>query len=182
MKIGNKNPQSNIDYDTLEKIFEHTITTAVTSIDITGLSGNTDEQYMLDCRFVNGYNGGNNFYLLANNDSGTNYGTQNLVGSVTTVSANRSARTNFDIGYCSTVDYICQSNLVLHAKSGYVRTCLINIGRSITGTAVTDMIVTGSSWNNTADEITSLIIQSLNANGLGIGSSISLYRRITAWS
>jgi len=181
MKLGNIDPQVSIDYDTTEKIFETTVTgSAVTSIDITGLSGNTDEQYMLDCNIVNGYDGGMAVNVRCNGDSGTNYGRQELYGSSTTIGASRATSTHFFLTGATSSGNVGIGTLLLHAKSGHVRTAINSRAREITGTTVTNLDAIGQSWNNTADEITSLGIETEQPEALGVGTSISLYRKVSA--
>jgi hypothetical protein len=63
----------------------------------------------------------------------------------------------------------------LYAKSGYVRTALIDGCNNVATTTVADIWMLGGSWNNTADNITQLDIVSSQANGLGIGTVIELW-------
>lgn len=151
---------------------------AQTSITISGLDGDTDEEYMLICRLVNGATAATELKLRPNNDSGSNYGYQFLRAYSTTVEANRST------SYTGTfVNYANQNNLsfsetIIYAKSGYLRTMISKQSWSIIGTTVTDIVITGNSWNNTTDNITSLVIYADQTNGLGIGTVIELYRKI----
>jgi hypothetical protein len=62
---------------------------AVTSYDITGLQGDTDIEYQLITRVVNGYAGANTIRFRLNSDSGSNYGIQNMLGESATASAAR---------------------------------------------------------------------------------------------
>jgi len=180
MLAGKLNPQVSIDYDTTEKIFETTVTgSAVTSIDITGLEGDTDEQYMLDVSRVDDGNCAN-LAVRFNGDTGSNYGYQLLSGSDTTTVAARGATVYLLFGVSGTTGYLSGGNMLIHAKSGYVRTVLCNYTQNVTGTTVDTLRTLGQAWNNTGDEITSINILNSGAGDLGIGTSISLYRRIEA--
>ena len=149
---------------------------ARTVVNITGLDGDTDEEYELIMRGV----GGNEATRLRfNNDSGSNYGEQNLKGTDSTVGAGRgTANTsillfNYNLG-------VGNAGLVkatMYTKSGYVRTVLLNDVSNITGTTVSRINIAGSSWSNTADNITTMVIYNDAANGLGVGTNIELYKK-----
>ena len=68
--------------------------------------------------------------------------------------------------------------MLISAKSGYVRTAINEHTDSIVTTTVGRMYLRGQSWNNTADEITSLVVLANQANGLGVGTQITLWRKI----
>jgi len=146
------------------------------AVTIFGLEGDKDEQYMLDiCGIDDTTVAG--WRMRLNNDSGTNYGTQYLRGNNTTISAARATANEIAVGGTNADDNVTQCNCLIHAKSGYVRTILNEQSRTITGTTVTDLFVFAYSWNNTADEITSMSIY-VTSDNMNIGTLISLYRRI----
>ena len=148
-----------------------------TSITISGLAGNTDEEYQLEARIVNGYNGGCNYKLRVNNDSGSNYGMQELYAYTTNKGAARSVLDYWEFQVAAVLGDVGQSKVIIHAKSGYVRTSILEYVKSVVGTTITLIRLAGQSWNNTADEITSLVILADQTNGLGVGSQITLWRR-----
>ena len=67
---------------------------------------------------------------------------------------------------------------LIYAKSGYTRTVLHSSIYYASGTTVTGLEVRGSSWNNTADNITSIVIGASTTNGLGVGTSIELWKKV----
>lgn len=150
---------------------------AATSITISGLSGNTDEEYELITRTVNGYNGAIGIYIRPNNDTGANYGEQNLYASNTTITASRDASSAIWIGYPTALGNLSFTHTKIHAKSGYQRTTLTKKCTNVTGTTVGYVWTRGDTWTNTADEITSLVIFANRTNGLGIGSRIILLKK-----
>jgi len=181
MKLGNIDPQVSIDYDTTEKIFETTVTgPAVTSIDITGLEGDTDEVYELDSNIkANGVTG--TASLRFNGDSGTNYGFQYINGVNSTISASRNTEATTIQGYnLGTDGFVGASSYLIHAKSGYVRTVLNPRFDGSTGTTVSGCLQWGQSWNNTVDELTSITIFATGVGTFAVGSTISLYRKVSA--
>ena len=136
----------------------------------------------MDCNIINGYSGAILVGVRPNNDTtNANYGFQQLYGGSTTIAAQRgTSNPGIYIASISTVDYYSQGRMILYAKSGYIRTALNEHSTSVAGTTVTYIQTFGSSWNNTADEITSLTVVSNQTGGLGIGSVISLYRKVSA--
>lgn len=153
------------------------ITEAITSITISNLDGNVAEEYELICRFVDDDTTGG-YYLRFNNDSGNNYGYQEIDGTSSTVSAARdTSEAQIDLGYTNTDSNICFSHHLIYAKSGYIRTVLSSSAEDISGTTVTSINLKGQVWNNTADNITSIVIGALN-DKLNIGSRIILMKKI----
>ena len=147
-----------------------------TSLTISGLDGNTDEEYVLICRFIDDDTTGG-YYLRFNNDSGNNYGYQYIKGSSSTASAVRdTSEAQIDLGYTNTDGNICFSKHLIHVKSGYVRTVISESAEDISGTTVTSIKLLGQVWNNTADNITSIVIGALN-DKLNIGSRIILLKK-----
>ena len=62
----------------------------------------------------------------------------------------------------------------IYAKSGYIRTVILNDVSNISGTTVSRINTAGHSWSNTADNITNMIIYNDAANGLGVGTNINM--------
>jgi len=174
MRLGKLYPQTSPKWDGWEEIYEHTVAgSAETSITISNLSGNTDEVYMLDVRTTVAAM----TYSLKLNSDGTvtNYGFQYLYAADESLTAARNNNTIPQITHG-----IGAGNVLICAKSGENRTLLIDNIREVSGTTVTSLLTWGWVWNNSADEITSLVIVASQAGGLGVGSHISLYRRISA--
>lgn len=151
---------------------------ATTSITISGLDGNTDVMYRLTARTINGYNGQSATHIRPNNDSAANYGYQQLYGTDATFGAGRSTnRTSIlNLTYTDLLNDSSIGELYLYTKSGYVRPCINIFGWSILGTTVGGIELDGKVWNNTADNITSLVVFADQTNGLGIGTAIELWK------
>lgn len=179
MKTGKLYPLVSPVFDTWQKLYETTLVAAATSHTISGLDGDTDETWLLDMRIVQGYNGSTYFGLRPNNDSGANYGYQRLRGGSTTIAAVRGTLSSLLLssngGALGAVVHI---QCVIHAKSGFVRTAVSIDGGPAVTTTVDYASLIGLSWNNSADNITSLVVLATEAEGLGIGSRISLYKKI----
>ena len=154
---------------------------AVTSLTISGLNGDVDEEYELITRIVNGYDGSCNYLIRPNNDTGSNYGDQILYGSNITVAAarttTRTAWGNWAIG--SALGSVLFSDTIIHAKSGFVRTIIDKSTFNIATTTIGTVGINGGAWNNTSDEITSLVVLADQTNGFGIGSRVILLKKTT---
>lgn len=163
-----------------ERLAVFNITTATSSVTFSSLNGNTDEIYEIRARIVNNFAGGTNTYILPNNDTGTSYGYQYVYGTNTTTSAGRStAASGIYLAQNAATNDLSQGSGFLYAKSGYVRTHINNHSLGAATTTITGLMMFGNCWNNTADNITSLVIVSNQASGLGVGSVIELYRKVT---
>jgi hypothetical protein len=179
-QMGKVYPQGAFTYDGWVKAYETTLGTAATSLTISGLTGDTAKEYKLETRIVNGYNGTANYSCRLNADGATNYGDQQFYNSdATTVAAVRSTATSHILlGNNGALSSLNQSTTIIQAKSGYVRTAITEWTGGISNTTVTHTRMVGTSWNNTADEITSLVILADQTDGLGVGSYICLWKRV----
>lgn len=166
----------------VDQLIERYVVTgsAVTSKTFSNLLGDTDLVYYIKARIVNGYAGATLYTVRLNNDSGTNYGHQYFFGLSTSAGAGRGTHTGILFANAASGNISC-GELLLNAKSGVVRTIVNSYAESIAGTTITYIYEMGQSWNNTADQITSLVVLANQTNGIGIGSEISLWcRRATA--
>jgi hypothetical protein len=151
---------------------------AQTSITISNLDGNTDKEYRLIARVVNGYSGVSGSFLTFNGDTGTNYGDQELYGESTTVGSVRtSPRSNVFMTAGTALGGISLFDGIIYAKSGFVRTLIAKTAYRIAGTTVEGIMSEGCVWNNTADNLTSMTLTASQINGLGVGTRIILMRR-----
>lgn len=157
------------------------LTQAASTITISGLDGNTAEEYELRCRFVSGDN--SNYYcVIFNSDSGTNYGKQRLIANNTSESALRIGGVNyikFSDGVNLSTGDVNFGYLKIYAKSGKCRTALLFESVGISGTTVTQLTMAGWVWNNSADNITTITVYSGVSNGLGAGTSVELYKKVS---
>ena len=156
-----------------EKIF----TEAVTSHTFSGLNGDVDEEYRLVSFLVGGSASTAAYDLRPNNDTGANYGYQRILGTDTTVASARVTNaTAFRFGE-SSKNQITISDILIRAKSGFLRTATSKWAYEITGTTVGAIFLYGYSWNNTADNITSLVVTASQTGGIGVGSHLLLFKR-----
>ena len=171
IKTGNLSVQGKI-YGVWEEIYTNTLAAAATSVTISSLTGNTDVLYRLRARIINGYNGISNYFCRPNNIStADNYGFQYINAINVTVAAGRGTNTGFYLVGIGALGAIGFFDKIIFSKAGYVRTSI-----SENSQEALDLMLIGSSWNNTSDEITSLVVLASQANGLGIGTNIVLER------
>jgi hypothetical protein len=142
------------------------------------MSGNTDEEYRLLIRHINGYNGVGQLWLRFNNDSGTNYGYQRVYGQATTVTATQlTATTQITLAAGNSLNNSSMSDTLIYAKSGYPRTALTTVATGMATTSVDTIQQFGYVWNNTTDNITGLYFRSDQDNGIGVGTSFELWKK-----
>lgn len=159
------------------------IQTPVTTITIPNLNGDVDEEYELIIRIVNGFSGVSDYSLKLNGDTAYNYGRQYVTGVGTTASAGRGVVQGIvTIGHAANLAELTIGHLVLDAKSGKVRTAVKKTAYEISGTTVGGVYASGDSWNNTTSNITSLVVSSNSALGIGVGSRVILLKKVVLTS
>jgi hypothetical protein len=162
-----------------KQIYNTTLTEDATSLTISSLTGDTAKEYMLSARISNSYAGTSDYQIRPNNVStAANYGYQYILGSNAATGAARGTGTGFDLAP-NDASQVCFNNTIIQAKSGYVRTAITEYASRINGTTIDSVALFGQSWNNTTDEITSLVIAASQSGGLGSGTQITLYQRAT---
>mgnify|MGYP001583621021 CR=1 FL=1 len=157
------------------------LSAATTSLTISNINGDVDEEYQLIIRHIGGTGTGNEG-IRFNGDTGTNYGWQRLYGVSTTAGASRNTADNIIRFADGTLNNISLGEAIIYAKSGYVRTTINSVAGRISGTTVDNVEKLGGSWNNTADNITSITIPTFTTDGLGIGSRFILLKKVTSTS
>jgi len=183
MKIGQKNILGTFAADQYVKIYENILSSAATSITISGLDGDTDEEYRLILRYVNGCSGGTNICAYYNNDTNlTNYGGIFLQGvgpGTSSFGFSPTTDVTLYIGRADSSGNLSFSDTIIYAKSGYIRTSITTWSRNISGTTVSHIQLFSAVWNNTSTNITSLVIKDISdySNALGIGTSIELWKK-----
>lgn len=181
MKYGDMDAPNIID-TTWEVVHDSgELSSAASSYTITGLDGDNDIAYTLICRLIDDTTVGD-YKLTFNTDTGSNYGYQEMKGVSTTASATRAtAQSYWGIGQTSTDDYHCFSSTTIYAKSGTIRTGVCQYAYDITGTTVTGIVQRGFVWNNSADNITQMVITA-TADNINAGSRFILLKKRTLTS
>jgi hypothetical protein len=159
-------------------IYETDITTAVSTLSITGLNGDSDIEYVIKARFVNQGASTTDYWMSANGDTTTNYGYRAFyatnAGAVTNDSNDISGA--FLIGSQTVSGGLCFTVTELYAKSGYRRIAQNKF--SSYGSTTAYMNSSGFSyWNNTGSNLTTLTITGTTTNVIGSGSHIEVWAR-----
>jgi hypothetical protein len=156
--------------------------TAATSYTFSGLQGDTAKEYRLVGFFVNGSALESGWSMQFAGDAGaTSYGYQYLRGTDSYVNAGRAVQPAITLsssGASAPLGKIGFCEVSISAKSGVVRTTKSKSIWSVTGSTVSNIVATGSSWNNTADELTSITVFSSAAGGIAAGSRLFLFERM----
>ena len=160
----------------LTEIYRTTIEEAITSFDVEGLDGDTDEVYVVDVFLVSGYSGSIILSMTFNGDTDANYGRRYLFYTGSSFSQHTtSANTSLTVGYASTASgrtsYFKTEGYV---KSGKSRIFHSRFARNIDGKTINEFMLEISSWGNTADNITKFTFTADKANGIGVGTMISI--------
>lgn len=153
---------------------------AVTEYDITGLAGDTDQEYRLIARFVS--NGTAVDYRLTMNNTGSgNYGWQLMRGYDTSTQASRAtAQDSISlIGSALESGEIEMADVHFFITSGLIKTGIALISGAITGTTI-DEIKQKSFVFNSTSEVTSIKIACGAANGIGVGTRLILLKKVHA--
>jgi hypothetical protein len=148
---------------------------AASSVTFSGLDGDRDVVYYLSIQWK--ASGACACLVRPNNSStASTYGQQTLLAQNTTFSAARAIASNsIVVGWDGTTSGLqTRAGILLFAKSGFIRPSIRDTVENINGTTVTTLLNQGGSWNNTSDNITSIVC-STDANNFDTGSQFDLY-------
>ncbi len=165
-------------------IYETDVTSATTSVNITGLNGDSDGSYDIRVRLISGTSsGGYVFFIRPNGDSSSSYFTRftYIDNGVNPTKQYSGIIDNNGLHLCGstmtvTTSSICQANTIIYAKSGFART---SIGKGAHHDSTTSWFNFdySSTYTNSGTNITSLTIYSNTANAIGAGSRIEVWAR-----
>lgn len=161
-------------------IYETDVTSATTSVNVTGLDGNTDHTYRIIARIVNGFAGASDFFIRPNSDSNTaNFGYSYILNDSGAVYAPASQTPSAGLNFATSAS-LNQTSLTegtLSAKTGLTRQFVNVIMAKSSGSGMNFAGVYGTVWNNTTSNISSLQFFSNQTNGIGAGSHIEIWAR-----
>jgi len=175
--ISSGNPQS-----LFKKVYDNELSSATTSLSISGLDGDNDLVYFLSVKIWNTIAGGTpnpEVDLRINSDSGSNYGWRHIQSSGDPASVTTSfhtSETHIPLTYYTASNRIGFASTWIFAKSGKIRTIISNQMYDTAGTTVRAYRCLGGIWNNTSSNITSINLVANKTNGIGAGSHIILYK------
>jgi len=150
---------------------------AASSVTFSGLDGNTAVCYYLSMSFKSSTTAAP--AVRPNNSSTANtYGHQTLFAQNTALTALRGGtRNSFLIGWNGTYSgYVTQADLLIFSKTGFIRPSIYRFVENISGTSVEGISLCGGVWNNTSDNITSIVCSMAN---FAAGSQLDLYALYT---
>ncbi len=162
-------------------IYENDVTSTTTSVNITGLDGNTDVEYEIKVRMVSGSAAGTiDYYFQPNSDSTTgNYRERNIYADNATAPTASAANTNPGLYICGGYNgsgAICHGKTIFYAKSGFMRSSLNQSIVFISNSSWSSWNRHGI-WTDTGNNVTSINITSTQTNGIGAGSRIEVWAR-----
>jgi len=162
--------EGKLDFCTYKLIHTETLASAVTSVQITGLDGDNDKEYMLVLHLKEANVAGNAIYLRPNNSS-FNCSSVFFWADGSSLSHGSSAA-EIRIGGLSQNAY---SNIIVQfsADSGSGMQRMIH-ARCANAATVQEC---AGKWADTSTNITSLTVVSSGASSIAAGSVIELYRR-----
>ena len=165
---------------TMRLIYEYDVPSATTSVNIAGLNGDTDMNYIVTTRIVNG-NPNMDYFLQFNADTNTsNYGKRTMVHTDGISYNNNFSNSEMGIftgGHGSAgSNGISFSKLEIYAKSGTMRFSIYRSGH-FTSTTSWSNHAGYAWWTNTASNITSMTLTTNVANAIGAGSHIEVWAR-----
>jgi hypothetical protein len=160
------------------RINSQVLSSASATITFSSLDGDRDVVYYLSVACKDAATNENNYLgIRFNGDTGGNYGRQHYRATSTTLAGGRSAADAalYPIDNVATVANGYHSGgLFLWAASGQPRIGMSEFLCHGSGTTINNMDWMGHSWNNTADNITSMVLL-CQAAGFAPGSQFDLY-------
>ena len=179
MQRGTVLPKGAVSYDGFQKVYETTLGATASSVTITGLNGDVDVEYKFAIRQVGGVASEQSGVRINNDSTAGIYGYQDLSAINTTIFPERSTSNTFYFAPQEALEEgdLLSTNITIYAKTGYVRTALLETTADISSTTVSDVNFAGWSYNDTSTNVTSLVLVSSAAGGLGIGTYIALYTK-----
>lgn len=162
------------------KIADIVVASATTSITISGLNGNSDQDYMYVYCLINAIAGSaTSFRIRPNNDSTGNYVYSEVyITNSTVYGASGATETGLALGLVDAgTSMFLQGTGFLHAPTGLYRGAIHDNVQYTNNTYLCRANI-ASYWPNSADNITSLVFVASQANGINAGSTILLFKKV----
>jgi hypothetical protein len=158
------------------RVGTQTLGSATSTVTFSGLDGDTDVIYYLSAAILANAVNANPTVRLNNDSTAGIYGYQALYGANTTVAGGRGTHTAEYAQWnnLSNGNYAL-FNLLTFAKAGYVRTGVMGFVNDVSSTTVTEVGAYGHVYNQTSNNITSIVITSSATNAFATGSQFELY-------
>lgn len=173
------NPQGVFASDCVMMLYETELSSPATSVTISGLDLDTTNNVTLNFYAVNDANADTSYTVAINNDTtSANYSDAYMAayGANLTTSGKNSPGSCY-LSQAAALAQECWATLTIATKSGTsCRPTTHLSARKIIGSGTApEIMMRCSEWDNSADNITSLVIVATQANGLGVGTCIRLY-------
>lgn len=181
MDLNTLNIKGSLNAGVDQLIYSSVVAANTTSVTISGLTGNTDVEYFLNIRYIG--NGPaattNRIYLYPNGDTTAgHYGYIYLGGINTTPDSDFNTASAARLTYVADPNNQAFTNVHIYAKTGNNRMWTSLHAADIdSSNTVMQVMAWTTIWNESVTEITSLVIQADQANGIKAGTSIELYAR-----
>lgn len=160
---------------------EVTLSATASSIEFTGLNGDTQTEYMIQVYYTE--NTQSSLYMIFNGDSAANYGGQRLsFYDSHSISSDRTQGAT-EIITCQQTRYRTTTainsfcRMFVSAKTNTERTAVLSEINSFINPGVARGFITSWIWDNTASTITSIKFYSTETNGMETGTTIKIWGR-----
>lgn len=139
-----------------EEVANAELVAGATSVDITGLDGDTDQVYRFIIAFRENGTGGANLLIRFNGDSGVSYDYQELRADGATVTGSRvNGDTGIKLAFGNSGDTRISEGVAYVATTGQQRAVVCHAAREIAGNAP-ELSLNAGNWRNTADNVTQI--------------------------
>jgi hypothetical protein len=161
------------------KIYDNTLSSAVTTISITSLDGNTDGEWILQIMGKWAGVGAGSIRVTFNNDIGNNYGYEYIAAAdgATTV-GNSEGTDHWYLCSFTATNEVSWGRMRIYAKSGLERMGVTHIVNECDGIGVGENMLLGNIWSNTADNITEIDLTATTASAIDAGTRVIMYKRV----
>ena len=161
-------------------IAEYTATDSITSVEFTGLDGDTDEIYHIVVYYVGQSGTASDLYCCIHGNSAANYGFQRIRTRAAAPTAQRTtggSSTVFKFGYARN-DTTTNNNLSLcesfiYAKTGYERLAINEVFEGANETYINGVYQIGTIFSDKTTNITSL--KFISTDKMATGTSIQIW-------
>jgi hypothetical protein len=161
----------------MEIVLDSTTTSNSDVFAFPGLSGDTDEEYLIVARIISAATSPE-YRLRFEADSGNNYGHQRMFCESTSIYAGRNTSDNgIYLAFNGASGQIAHIKITVYAKSGYNRTIISEALCASSGTTASRSEYVTGIWNNSSTNISAISINSSAPNGIGAGSHFVLYKK-----
>lgn len=166
----------------IRTVMDYTVSTDCTNFTISSLTGDTDEEWYIHCLWKKNGSDDANFGIQPNADTGANYGFRTMYGAGASESNVltyvNNAYTYLWMGRADTDHYYSQGYGRMNTKTGFIRQLMGLFSRDLTGATANGLYTMTDVWNNTVDEITSMLFLCSVSNGIHAGSRVFAYKRV----